>query len=339
MIYGIIGGLFIFVGVLLIYSNLGTLNFADISTKFNSISDTNKRFISIFFLFGLLIKLGVFPFHFWVAKAQSAAPSPISALLSGVVEKVYIYAFIRIFWFVFGFNILQNYNIDVLIITVALLSSIIGHFLALNEKDVKRILAYSTIGHLGIIIAAITVNTKIALIGGLLHVFSHLLMKISLFTTSGYLLQFTSTHKIKDSRGIARSNILIFSGFIIAAFGMVGIPPMLGFLSKLYIIRSFINNNFYSAGLIVILGSLIAFIYYFRYINIGFKKINLGSPEEFRLILSVLYRERLVTDIAIIFVVAIIFFGIFYQFILIPIDGIVEIMQNPSIYINQILGG
>lgn len=339
MIYGIIGGLFIFVGVLILYLNLGTLNFADIHNHLHAIPQQAKSFIAVFFLIGLFIKLGIFPFHFWVAKAQSAAPSPISALLSGVVEKIYIYAYIRIFWFVFGFELLESIGINYLIIYLALFSSIIGHLLALYDDDLKRMLAYSTIGHLGIIIAVLTVNTKLAIMAGLLHVLSHLLMKISLFTSSGYLLQFTPTHKIKDNKGVAFKNLTVFSGFMVAAAGMMGLPPMIGFFSKLFIVQSFLNRGFYIAGSLVVLGSIIALIYYFRYITYGFKNITLEANDKFRLILSVFYRERVVTDIVMVFITAVLITGIFYKVLLVPLEEVVASIQDPSTYINYILGG
>jgi len=190
MVYGIIGGLFTFVGVLLIYLNLGTLNFADVHNQLSILSNQTRGFIAVFFLIGFSIKLGVFPFHFWIAEAQSAAPSPISALLSGIVEKIYIYTYLRIFWSVFGFTLLQEMGLNKVIVSIALISTIIGHLLALYENDIKRMLAYSTIAHLGIIIAVLTVNTKLALIAGLLHIISHLLMKVSLFTTASTMAYF-----------------------------------------------------------------------------------------------------------------------------------------------------
>ena len=339
MFYGVIGGLFIFIGIILLYSNLGTLNYAEISANFTTLPFNTQGIISILFLIGLFIKLGIFPFHFWVARAQSTAPSPISALLSGVVEKVYIYAFLRLFWVVFDFNYIQTTGLDKIIIFTAITSSIIGHILALQESDLKRMLAYSTIGHLGIIIAVLTVNTKLAIIAGLLHVLSHLLMKISLFTTAGYLLQFVPSHQIKDSRGVAQQNMFVFAGFIIAAAGMMGLPPMLGFFSKLYIVKSFLDNSYYLSALLTIAGSITALIYYARYIIYGFRKIKLNSPQEFRLILSVLYRERLVTNIALVFAVAVLITGLIYKIFFGPLESVANILYNPSIYIDFILGG
>jgi len=339
MIYGIIGGLFIFVGVLLIYLNLGTLNFADIHNQLSLLSYQAKGFIAVFFLVGFSIKLGIFPFHFWIAEAQSAAPSPISALLSGIVEKIYIYAFIRIFWTVFSFDLLKEIGMNTVIIYVALTSTIIGHLLALYQNDLKRMLAFSTIAHLGIIVAALTVNTKLAILAGLLHILSHLLMKVSLFTAAGYILQYTSGHKREDLRGVAYKNMLVFVGFIIAAGGMIGLPPMIGFASKWYLLKAFLAEDIHFGAFILITGSIFALVYYIKFIIVGFKKMSIGPPEKFRLILTVFYRERIVTDVATFFVIAVLFIGIFFKAFLGPIEGVVDVIQNPSLYIQAILGG
>lgn len=339
MVYGIIGGLFTFVGVLLIYLNLGTLNFADVHNQLSTVSFQTQSFIAVFFLIGLSIKLGVFPFHFWIAEAQSAAPSPISALLSGIVEKIYIYTYLRIFWSVFGFDLLQKMGINQLIIYIALISTIIGHVLALYANDIKRTLAYSTIAHLGIIVAALTVNTKLALLAGLLHILSHLLMKVSLFTATGYILQHTPGHKREDLKGVAYKNIPVFIGFIIAAGGMIGLPPMIGFASKWYVLKAFLAQDLHFGAIIITIGSIFALVYYIKYIIAGFKKMKLGPPEKFRLILTVFYRERVVTDVALFFVIAVIITGIFFKVIFGPIEGVVNVIQNPSLYIEAILGG
>ncbi|MFO7814130.1 MAG: proton-conducting transporter membrane subunit [Halanaerobiales bacterium] len=338
MFYGTLGGLFVFIGVVLIYFNLGTLNFADIAQNINSLNLYIRKIISIFFLLGIFIKLGVFPFHFWLSKAHSACPSSISALLSGVIVKVYIYVFIRIFWNVLGYNVLQETGLNKIIFVVALISSLMGHVMALHEDDVKRMLAFSTIANLGVIIAVLVLNTKLALLAGLLHVLSHLLMKVSLFTATGYILQFTPGHKLEDLKGVAYKNVLIFSGFTIVAAGMIGLPPMIGFASKWYILKAFIEKGFHWGSIIIVVGSLFAFVYYIKYILSGFKKLSLGTPDQFRLILSVFYRERIVTDIALLFVVAVLVVGIFYKIAIGPIEGAINVIQHPSLYIEAVLG-
>jgi len=337
MFYGTIGGLFVFIGVVLVYFNLGTLNFAHISQNFGSLSLYIQKTIAFFFLIGIFIKMGIFPFHFWLSKAHSACPSSISALLSGVIVKVYVYVFIRLFWNVIGFDVLVAAGLDHIILVIALISSIIGHVMALYENDIKRTLAYSTVANLGLIIAVLTINTKLALLAGLLHVLSHLLMKVSLFTATGYILQFTPSHKREDIKGVAYKNMLIFVGFTIVAGGMIGLPPMIGFASKWYILKAFMTDGYHLAAIIVLIGSIFAFVYYIKYIITGFKKMSLGPPDKFRLILTVFYREQVVTDIALFFVIAVLITGIFFKVIFGPIEGAVEVMQNSNFYIDYIL--
>ena len=329
MFYGILGGLFIFTSIILIYYTLGTLNYNEISANFDTIPNDIKGLIVVLFLMGLFIKIGIFPLHFWLAKVQSASPTPISALISGVLINIYIYDYIRFFWDVFGFEVLKSLKLDLLIIYISILSSLVGYILALYEKDLKKVLAYSTMGHVGIIIATVTLNTKISLIAGLFYILGHSVMKISLFTTSGYLIQHTPSNYLEDFKGVAYKNILVFSGFVVAASGMVGFPPMIGFISRWFTIKSFIQSGYYLHPFIIIFGSLFAVVYYFRFIINGFRKIHLEKTFDFRLILSVLYRERLVIDISLIFVGLIIVFGLFYRIINIPIIEAVNSILSP----------
>src|SRR6056297_1122635 len=190
LIYSIIGGLFFFIGVIFIYFSVGTLNMAEAAANFGSIGFRMQLFIITTFLVSFLIKLGIFPFHFWLPKAHSACPSSISALLSGVLLKVYLYTFIRILWTVLDYNIIIDIGLDVFIIYISLFSSLLGHIFALQADDIKRMLAFSTIGHIGMITAAIALNTKAGFYGAMLHIIAHLLMKSGLFLGVGYLINY-----------------------------------------------------------------------------------------------------------------------------------------------------
>jgi multicomponent Na+:H+ antiporter subunit D len=164
-------------------------------------------------------------------------------------------------------------------------------------------------------------------------------MKVSLFTATGYILQHTPGHKREDLKGVAYKNIPVFIGFIIAAGGMIGLPPMIGFASKWYVLKAFLAQDLHFGAIIITIGSIFALVYYIKYIIAGFKKMKLGPPEKFRLILTVFYRERVVTDVALFFVIAVIITGIFFKVIFGPIEGVVNVIQNPSLYIEAILGG
>lgn len=339
MFYGIMGGLFFFIGVILIYFNLGTLNMAHIAAHFMEINNKMQLLIIAFFLLSSLIKLGIFPFHFWLPKAHSACPSSISALLSGVLLKVYLYIFIRIFWIVFDFTLLEEIGLASFIVYLGLFSSLLGHIFALQADDIKRMLAFSTIGHIGMIVGVFALNTELGFYGGLLHVIAHLLMKSTLFTGTGYLLQFTPGHIIKDLNGVGYKNNKIFISFIIATLGMIGIPPLIGFISKWYILLAFLEQNNHSGAILVILGSLTAIIYYLRYVSHGYERTEVGKPKKDRHVLAEFYREKVVTSIVYIFTFFIITAGIFFKFFDIPIKAATEVILNSGKYIELVLGG
>ncbi|MGM0410013.1 MAG: complex I subunit 5 family protein [Bacillota bacterium] len=343
MIYGIIGGLFFFIGVVLIYFSVGSLNMAEVAANFSGINFRMQLFIITTFLVSFFIKLGIFPFHFWLPKAHSACPSSISALLSGVLLKVYLYAFIRIFWTVLDYNIVTNIGLDIFIIYISLFSSLLGHIFALQADDIKRMLAFSTIGHIGMITAALALDTEAGFYGAMLHIIAHLLMKSGLFMGVGYLINYVSGHKIEDFTGIAYRYKGILISIVILSLGMIGIPPIIGFMSKWYILLAFLEANSYLGAALVIIGSLTAVIYYMRYIARAYQEEKLEPNLKNRgifnkPIISTFYKERIVMAIVFIFAFLVISTGITFKIFNLPINSLIPEIINPQKYIDLVLG-
>lgn len=344
LIYNVLAGLLFFLGVLLIYFNLGTLNMADISQNFASLESGIQLFISAIFLTAIFIKMGIFPFLFWLPKSYDTAPSPVTAVLAGILSKVYLYIFIRIFWTVIGFEILEALNLNVLLINLALLSSFLGHVFALQSNNIKRLLGYSSIGHIGMILAVLMLNTDAGFYGGLLHIISHMFMKAGLFVACGYLLQYTRTHAYRDFKGVGIRNRSVFIAFIVLLLSMIGMPPLLGFASKWYVLMAFLEAHSYFGAFIVIFGSLTAVIYYLRYIAKGFEEVKLTEDdleEEIysRPLLSVLYREKIVSFITYAYTAIIVGFGLGFSFFDLPLRMSIESVMNVERYIEFVLGG
>ncbi|MFW6305800.1 MAG: complex I subunit 5 family protein [Bacillota bacterium] len=329
LLYGVIGGLIFFIGVFLIYYNLGSLNMSIISNRFINIDSGMQYTIIIFFLTSLFIKAGIFPFHYWLPKENSACTAPINAVLSGVLLKVFIYLFFRLFWKVFDYSIIMEINLNTFIIFIGLLSSTIGHFLALREDDIRRLLGFSTIGHIGMIVAVIALNTNAGIFGGLMHVISHSVMKATLFVVTGYILQYTGSSHIADFNGVAYKNQGIFIAFILAAMGMIGIPPLPGFFSKWYIISAFIGSGHYFAAFLIIILSVISIFYYLRYIFRGYNLIDYErgiKPQKAGLVLSVFYRERIVVGVAYTYTFIMILSGVLFWTLRQPLLAIIDII-------------
>lgn len=344
LLYNVLAGLLFFLGVLIVYFNLGTLNMAAVSQNFASLTAEVQLFISAIFLTSILIKMGIFPFLFWLPKSYDTAPSPVTAVLSGILSKVYLYIFIRVFWTVIGFDTIIALNLNVFLIDLALLSSFLGHVFALQSNNIKRLLGYSSIGHIGMITAVILLNTEAGFYGGILHIISHMFMKAGLFVACGYLLQYTRSHAYRDFKGVGLRNKSVFISFITLLLSMIGMPPLLGFTSKWYVLMAFLEARSYFGAFIVIFGSLTAVIYYLRYIAKGFEEIRLTEDdlkeEVFsRPLLSVLYREKIVSFITYAYTAIIIGFGIGFRFFDLPLEMSIDSIMNVERYIELVLGG
>jgi multicomponent Na+:H+ antiporter subunit D len=344
LIYNVLAGLLFFLGVLVVYFNLGTLNMAAVAQNFADLESGIQLFISAIFLTSILIKMGIFPFLFWLPKSYDTAPSPVTAVLSGILSKVYLYIFIRIFWTVIGFEVITSLNLNIFLIDLALFSSFLGHVFALQSNNIKRLLGYSSIGHIGMITAVILLNTEAGFYGGILHIISHMFMKAGLFVACGYLLQYTRSHAYGDFKGVGLRNKSVFIAFIALLLSMIGMPPLLGFASKWYVLMAFLEARSYFGAFIVIFGSLTAVIYYLRYIAKGFEEVKLTEDdlkeEVFsRPLLSVLYREKIVSFITYTYAAIIIGFGVGFRFFDLPLKMSINSIMNVERYIELVLGG
>ena len=339
IIYGLIGGVFFLLGIIFIWLNLNTLDMCEIAANFGQIAHGIQLSIIICFLLALFIKLGIFPFHFWIPLAHSACPSSISALLSGVILEIYLYIFLRIFWFVIGFNFIQNAGLDTFIMGLGLFSSLIGHFFALQADDIKRMLAFSTVGNIGLIMAVFALNTEVALYAGLLHVFAHMLMKATLFTGTGYLLKFTPSHFFKDFKGVAHKNNGVFISCIVAMLGMIGLPPLIGFISKWYIVLAFLETNHYIGTAVVILGSIISVIYYFRFVSYGYDSDIKNNFAEEEKTVNDFYNKNIVKYMIYIFAGLIVLTGVFCKILDIPLKAAIKVLMSAGNYLVLGLGG
>ncbi|MBM3291273.1 cation:proton antiporter, partial [Candidatus Bathyarchaeota archaeon] len=200
MIMGAIGSTVLLMGIALIYGAAGTVNFAQISSVLNNIDlGIWSTLILTLFIIGFGVKAAIVPFHTWLPDAHSAAPSSISALLSGVVVKMGIYSILRILTLVFG-NSLNNWQ--VMLASLAIITMFIGNIMALLQTDLKRLLAFSTVAQIGYIMFGVSIFTTTSIIGSLFHVVNHVVMKGLLFLAAGCFVHQVGTRNISDLAGI-----------------------------------------------------------------------------------------------------------------------------------------
>ncbi|MBM4044539.1 MAG: monovalent cation/H+ antiporter subunit D family protein [Planctomycetes bacterium] len=189
----------------------------------------------VLFMSGAAVKSALMPLHGWLPTAM-IAPTPVSALLHAVaVVKAGVFAVIRIVGFVFGPATLSALGLQTYLACLAGLTMILASVLAFHQDNLKRRLAYSTIGHLSYIVLGAALLTPASLAGSLLHLASHATMKITLFFCAGALHVQLHKEKISELDGVARQMPWTMGAFAVASLGLAGLPPLNGFVSKWYL--------------------------------------------------------------------------------------------------------
>ena len=278
LIQGSIGSAFILIGIGLLYGLCGSLNMADIASQIHSVNSP-LLFLALFlFITGFGIEGAIFPLNAWLPDAHSSAPSTISAVLSGFAIEVGIYAVVRFVWTIFGAS-----NILHLLAGLGILTLLIGELSAFKQNDIKRLLAYSSIGQVGLILFAISIGTAESISGGLFQVLSHALSKALLFLAAGYMIYKVGSRDIKEMKGIGIKMPITSFCFLIGAFSLVGLPPFIGFPSKFIIIKSALLTHqgyFYFLIGAVLLGTVIEISYFFKLLQRIFSKTGETGIDE-----------------------------------------------------------
>ncbi|MCR3905971.1 MAG: monovalent cation/H+ antiporter subunit D family protein [Tenericutes bacterium] len=260
-----IGSLSYLFGVALLYMITGYTNIELVFTTLQDIWHIYPSNIIIaigFMVVGIGIKAAIFPFHIWLPDAHSHAPSSSSAILSAIVVKVYLLIMIKVLFRVFGIDILQAFNLPMIIMIIAGFGMIMGSFFALAQKDVKRMLGYSSVAQIGYIVLGIGLMTYIGLTAAFFHIISHGLMKAALFLCVGAIIYYKKIRNVNQFDGIGYKMPLTLVVFSIAALGMIGIPLTSGFISKLNLgVAALASGQIVFIVIIVISGLLNAMYY------------------------------------------------------------------------------
>lgn len=268
LILTIIGGLALFFAIIAVYEIAGTVAF--VPGGFIQEGGQLALFSFIAFFIGFGIKAGVVPLHVWLPEAHPVAPSPASALLSGLMLKTGAYGFIRVVFNVYGFELIRATGWNKILIFFAVITIFLGSAVAITQDDIKRRLAYSSVGQMGYIILGIGLLQERALIGAIFHIFAHALMKSSLFLAAGAIIYRTGRRKVSEWCGLGKNMFATMIVFTIAATSMVGIPPLVGFVSKWELALGSLDAGNWGYVLLLLLSSLMNFIYYFPVIQCAF---------------------------------------------------------------------
>ncbi len=260
LMLSVVASAFVVAAIAVIFGMTGSLDFAAVAIALKELNaGAVVGVAAAFFILGFGLKAALVPFHAWLPDAHPSAPAPISAVLSGLLIKVSgVYAMTRIFFGVFGLTPALS-GVLMLLGTV---SMVVAAFLALGQKDMKRMLAYSSISQVGYVVLGIGIGTPLGIAGGLFHLFNHALAKGLLFLTSGSVQQATGTRDMDDMGGLAKRMPVTAVTNLIGSLSIAGVPPLNGFWSKLLIIVALVQAGHPVFAVIAVLASVLTLWYY-----------------------------------------------------------------------------
>ncbi len=221
-------------------------------------------------LAGFVAKAGLVPLHSWLPDAHPAAPSSISGPLSGVITKMGFFGIIVLAFGHAGTSIQQMEGLSDLtwfgygITFMGGLTLILGEYMALQQEDIKRMLAYSTLGQLGEIALVLGLGTWLATAGAMAHIINHAIMKDLLFLGAGGLILRAGSRNLKDLRGLGKQMPWTVTCMVIGLISIMGLPPFAGFFSKFMMIQAAVSAGYMGMAALILAGSLVGAIYYTR---------------------------------------------------------------------------
>ncbi len=233
-----IGSLSVLFGIALLYMVSGYLNMGELYQIMPTLIEFYplNLLLAIGFMFmGLGIKSAMFPLHVWLPDAHSTAPSPSSALLSGIVVKIYIFTVLKLMVFVFGVDVIASLQVDVALQVLAIIGMIMGSVFAIGQRDIKRMLAYSSVAQIGYIFLGLSLLTTAGIAASMFHVITHGIIKSALFLSAGAIIYKTDIRDLKQFNGMGYTMPFTMMVFSVAALGLIGIPGINGFMSKVYL--------------------------------------------------------------------------------------------------------
>ncbi len=266
LLQGTIGASSYLLGVGYLYVLTGSLNMADVASLLPELLGNPALVVAVVFMVaGLGLKMALFPMHLWLPDAYTYASSTSTAIIAPVMTKVSAYVLIRMIYFVFDQRwVLSGLHLGVVITWLSMAGVIWGSVMAIAQRDVKRMLAYSSIAQVGYIGVGIGTGNSWALVGAILHIMNHASMKSSLFMVTGIVEMQTGRRRLADWAGLGRKMPWTFLAFTFAALAMVGVPPTNGFFSKWYLALGLAGAGQWVLLVLLVLSSLLTAGYFFR---------------------------------------------------------------------------
>ncbi len=252
-------------GCSLIYGFTGSTNFNVIAFQLN-VNDYALTFGIVFVLVGLAFKISAVPFHMWAPDVYEGSPTSVTLFFTMVPKIAALTVFIR-FLYVPFLNLIDQWQIILIFLSIA--SMLFGAIAAIGQTNLKRLVAYSSIGHVGYTLAGLATGTNDGIQSSIIYITIYIIMNLGLFSCLLMMKRNNVYYEnIEDLSGLSKNHPLLSLSLLIILFSLAGIPPLAGFFAKFYIFKSVLEQSMYFLAIVGLLSTVVAAFYYLRIIKI-----------------------------------------------------------------------
>ena len=252
-------------GCSLIYGFTGSTNFEIISTNLDE-ANTGAVFGIVFIIVALAFKVSAVPFHMWTPDVYEGAPTSVTSFFALVPKIAAISVFIRFMYVPFS-NLIDQWQTIIVFLSIA--SMILGAFAAIGQTNIKRLMAYSSIGHMGYALAGLSTATNSGIQSTIIYLTIYLVMNLGAFACIFMMKRGNVFYEnINDLSGLSKNHPMVALSFLIILFSLAGIPPLAGFFAKFYVFMAVIEAKMYMLAIIGLVTTVVSAFYYLRIIKI-----------------------------------------------------------------------
>jgi multicomponent Na+:H+ antiporter subunit D len=238
-------------GIALVYAATGTLNMAEVAVRLDAVTPGTRSALFAVLLVAFGIKAAVFPLSTWLPDSYPTAPAPVTAVFAGLLTKVGVYAIIRAHSLLF-----PGGGLDTVLLIAALLTMLIGVFGAIAQSDIKRLLSFTLVSHIGYIVFGVALSSRLGMAGAIYYVAHHIIVQTTLFLVVGLIERQAGASTLRRLGGLAAASPLLAPLFMVPALNLGGIPPFSGFIGKVSLLQAGAADGSVLAWILVV-GSVV----------------------------------------------------------------------------------
>jgi multicomponent Na+:H+ antiporter subunit D len=276
---GVIGASFYLLGVGYLYIVTGSLNMADVAVILKGIHGSSAVLTAfILCILGVWIKMAFFPLHVWLPNAYSFAPVGFARVVAPLMTKVMVYVMVRLMVTVFGLEyVFDTLHLADAVVWLAVMAILAGAFMALSQRDLKKMLAYIIVCEIGYMVGGAWLGNGAGMTGAILHILNDALMTFALFLALGNIIYVRKQVAFSNLSGLFAAMPWTMAGFVLAGLSIIGVPPTCGFFSKWYLVLGAFEAGAYHFAAALIISSLVCAVLFFKVFEICFFE-PVGGP-------------------------------------------------------------